>query len=162
MFDEIINAAASTYNVPVPWIQAVIETESSWNPDAYNPNDPSGAWGLMQILFTTAKGLGYGGTAEGLFDPETNINLGSKLLGMLRDRYGDDFRRVYSAYNSGNPDLWETSSQVGANVRRALTALQKWIDAAVGVVTQSPASAGVVVLLGFVLFWAWTTKGRHK
>jgi soluble lytic murein transglycosylase-like protein len=112
----------------------------------------------MQLLTRTAKGLGYTGPAEGLYDPEVNIDLGAKLLGQLRSSYGDDFRRVYSAYNSGKPDLWQTSTQVAANVGRALTALEKWVTSEFSEITGG--NSGVVVLLAFVLLWAWGGKRK--
>jgi soluble lytic murein transglycosylase-like protein len=126
-------------------IQSVIELESSWNPNAVNLSDPTGAYGLGQILFSTAQGLGYTGTPQGLLDPATNINLIAKLISQLIHSYGDDFRRVYSAYNSGNPDLWKTSPQVAANVARAMSAALKF---------TTPSSQGVLVLaVGFLLVW---------
>lgn len=144
MFDSFISEASARYRVPEAWIRAVIEVESGWNPEAYNPNDPTGAWGLMQLLYRTAQGLGYEGDPTGLFDPETNIDLGAKLLGQLRIQYGDDFRRIYSAYNSGNPDLWETSTQVYNNVMRALEALQAYLPVV---------SAGAILVLAVAAVW---------
>jgi soluble lytic murein transglycosylase-like protein len=149
MFDASIQYAAQTYNVPANWIKAVIQVESNWNPEAYNASDPTGAWGLMQLLLSTARGLGYLGPGEGLFDPSTNILYGAKLLGQLRIQYGDDFNRVYSAYNSGDPDLWETSTEVYNNVMRAVDALQSFVE-------SNPATSGgiglVVLLLALWLF----------
>ena len=159
MYDAIIHAQAVEFDVPVAWIKAVIQTESSWNPKAYRaePQINDASYGLMQLLYRTARGLGYDGTPEGLYDPAINIALGAKLLGDLRVRYGDDFRRVYSAYNSGRPDLWETSSQVGTNVARALVNLEAALRAEPVLAT---AGAGGVILVG-VLIWMWTrsTKG---
>lgn len=167
MFDELIRSASLTYDVPEAWIRAVIDVESSWNPRAYRYeariNDAS--YGLMQLLGRTATALGYAGSTEGLYDPQINIDLGSRLLGQLRSSYDDDFRRVYSAYNSGNPDLWERSTQVAAHVSRAVAALEKYaaevVHYVVGAGQESPvASSGLVALLVAVLLWAWTTKRR--
>jgi soluble lytic murein transglycosylase-like protein len=156
MFDEIIADASQRWNIPVPWIQAIIETESSWNPNAYRYeaklNDAS--YGLMQILGKTAVGLGFKGDVyHDLYDPQTNIEVGTADLAQLRNSYGDDFRRIYSAYNSGNPDLWQTSQQVAANVERALGNLAKWSQA-------NPATSGLVVLLLVGLVWLLTGKGK--
>jgi soluble lytic murein transglycosylase-like protein len=127
-FDEYIQSASWLYDVPEAWIRAVIDTESSGNPRAYRyePAIKDASYGLMQLLYSTAKGLGYDGPAEGLYDPKTNINLGTRLLRQLRDRYGDDFARVYSAYNSGQPDRYLSSTQVWNNVQRALNALAQY------------------------------------
>jgi soluble lytic murein transglycosylase-like protein len=160
MFDTEIAASAQLYNVPETWVRAVIDTESSWRPMAYRaePQISDASYGLMQLLTRTAKGLGYTGAPEGLYDPATNIDLGTKLLGQLRRSYGDDFRRVYSAYNSGKPDTWLTSTQVAANVTRALGNLEKWLNTEVSALTASPAGSGVAVLIAFVLLWAWGGK----
>jgi soluble lytic murein transglycosylase-like protein len=158
MFDTEIANSAQLYNVPETWVRAVIDTESSWNPNAHNASDPTGAWGLMQILYRTATAMGYTGAPEGLYDPAVNIDLGTRLLGQLRRAYGDDFRRVYSAYNSGKPDLWQTSAQVAGNVARALGNLEKWLNTEVSTLTASPSGTGVAVLIAFVLLWAWGGK----
>jgi soluble lytic murein transglycosylase-like protein len=146
MFDDFISASAAKWNVPPEWIYAVIETESGWDPNAYNAGDPDGARGLMQIIGPTARALGIS-DLNSLFDPATNIDLGTKLLGLLRTRYGDDFQRVYSAYNSGNPDLWQTSTQVAAHVANALANLAKW--------SGNSGNAGLLVVLALAVFWLY-------
>src|SRR5215813_15096660 len=121
MFDDLINAASSAWGVPVPWIEAVIQTESNWNPDA---TGTAGERGLMQISPATA--ILYGWSFSQMYDPSANIEAGTELLHDLRQSYGEDFRRVYSAYNSGNPDAWETDAQVAMNVRRAVENLSEF------------------------------------
>jgi soluble lytic murein transglycosylase-like protein len=167
-FDDFIEDAGNRWGVPDSWIRAVIDVESSWNPGAYRaePRIGDASYGLMQLLSRTARALGFTGNNQELFDPATNIDLGTKLLGQLRDNYGDDFRRVYSAYNSGKPDLWETSSQVAANVGKAITALTKYVTAGmtefVGAVVEEPAAESTVLvgLLVVVVLWAWTRKRK--
>jgi soluble lytic murein transglycosylase-like protein len=158
MFDNEIATSAQLYNVPETWVRAVIETESSWRPSAFRQETNDASYGLMQLLYGTAKGLGYTGAPDGLYDPAVNIDLGTKLLGQLRRSYGDDFRRVYSAYNSGRPDLWQTSTQVATNVAHALANLEKWLNTEVSALTGNPAGTGVAVLIAFVLLWAWGGK----
>lgn len=151
MFEALIQQMSVLWQVPAEWIRAVMMAESSGDPDNYNPGDPS--YGLMGMMLKTARGLGYSGSAEGLFDPETNLYLGSKLLAQLRDRYGDDLRRVYSAYNSGNPDLWQTSAQVAANVDRVFS----FLTAAAGAAASSPA---LLVLVALAALW-WRSSVRR-
>lgn len=93
--------AASRYGVDPAIVLAVIGTESSFNPKAFKqePNDAS--YGLMQVLFGTAKGLGYTGTTAGLFDPVTSIDLGTKLLGQNLRARGGDVDAAVSQYNGG-------------------------------------------------------------
>jgi soluble lytic murein transglycosylase-like protein len=158
MFDSLIANAAAVHQVPASWIRAVIEVESNWNPRAYNGSDPGGgAYGLMQILGSTARGLGYDGDFQNLFEPALNIDLGAQLLAELRGRFGDDFRRVYSAYNSGRPDLWQTSTQVAANVSKAMAALSNWIESEVSEISSAAAagegpSLANVLLVGGLLW----------
>jgi soluble lytic murein transglycosylase-like protein len=124
-YDGFVIDSAVRWDVPAVWVFAVIRTESKGNPNAVNHSDPSGAWGLMQVLYITATALGYSGQPEGLLDPETNINYGTQTLGQLRKQYGDDFQRVYSAYNSGNPDGYLKYATVAANTRRAVANLEQ-------------------------------------
>lgn len=162
MFDSEIAQASFRYNVPESWIRGVIQVESSWNPNAYRAelriNDAS--YGLMQLLTQTARGLGWKGTdPKELYQPAVNIDLGAKLLGQLRRSYGDDFRRVYSAYNSGKPDLWQTSTQVAANVQKAMDALARYTSEAVQSVMRSDATGPVAAILIVIILWAW---GKRK
>jgi soluble lytic murein transglycosylase-like protein len=121
-YADIIAHASSEYNVPQDWIAAVISTESSWNPNAVGS---SGEIGLMQVLPTTAYGLGYSGPVQDMYDPDLNIHLGTQLLGQLRTHYGNDLSRVYSAYNSGDPDAYKTNPQVAAHVQNLLNNYQR-------------------------------------
>ena len=137
MYDDLIASAADTYFVPESWIRAVIQVESSWNPSAFRaePAINDASYGLMQLLSTTARGLGYSGDPTGLYDPATNIALGAELLGQLRAKYGDDFNRVYSAYNSGKPDAYLTSTQVANDVAKAVAALATYVNQDVSALT---------------------------
>jgi hypothetical protein len=103
-FDTEI-AAAHRYvpAVPVVVIKAVIATESAFDPGAYLAEvGDTGSTGLMQVLPSTARNLGFRGTTEQLFVPSINILYGTKLLNQLSTRLGaSDWERVYSAYNGG-------------------------------------------------------------
>jgi soluble lytic murein transglycosylase-like protein len=72
----IIERYADELGVPFELADAVVRIESRYNPHARNGTN----LGLMQIKKLTAKSMGYGGTAEGLFNPETNIRYGMKYL----------------------------------------------------------------------------------
>lgn len=143
-YDSIIVDAAARYAVPFEWIKAVIGTESSFNPNAYRaePKIADASYGLMQLLLRTARGLGFTGDVSALFDPTININLGSKLLGQLIARYGQDFKQVYSAYNSGDPLAYLKSTQVKTHVDNALAWLAKF---------AAPVSAGLIAMIVLML-----------
>ncbi|MDR7034875.1 lytic transglycosylase domain-containing protein [Mesorhizobium sp. BE184] len=74
--DKLIDKYAAVYEVPVDLVRHVVNRESTFNPRAYN----RGHWGLMQIKHATARGMGYGGPASGLFDAETNLKYAVKYL----------------------------------------------------------------------------------
>lgn len=140
MYDDIIQAAAGRYNVPADWIKGYIQVESSGDPTAYNPNDPGGAWGLMQIIASTARAYGVSDLST-LFNPVVNIDVGAHLLHDLIVRYGRNLESVASAYNSGNPTAWETNPDVAEYVRR--------IKAAIG---AGLVEGGAAVVVG-VMVW---------
>lgn len=119
-YDAFVRVASANYGVPVPLIKAVIGQESAFRADAYRVeakiNDASR--GLMQILYRTAQGVGYGGPAgdraalTGLFDPATNITYGTAYLAEQIARAGGDIRGGVSAYNGG----WNPSAGFGRPV----------------------------------------------
>lgn len=105
-FDREIADAARDYRVPVAMLKAIIAAESEFNPRAYryekHLNDAS--YGLMQLLYRTAKSLGYTGTPDGLYDPRTNIRLGAAYMAdNLRTAAGNghSMEAAISAYNAG-------------------------------------------------------------
>jgi len=101
----MIQMASVRYGVTVPLIKAVIAYESSFDPEAYNPGDPGGAWGLMQMLPATAAGLGYTGPMSTLLSsPGLAIDLGARLLAENMKRTSGVVADSVSAYNGG----WRT------------------------------------------------------
>lgn len=93
-FDDIIEEASATYDVPVAFIKGVIRVESNFNPHAVSH---AGAQGLMQLMPGTAAGL----NVRDPFEPRQNIFGGTKLLRTLIDQYDGDINLILSAYNAG-------------------------------------------------------------
>ena len=94
--DRLIAYYAKLNNIPEELVHRVVKRESTYNPRAYN----SGNYGLMQIRYNTAKGLGYTGTAEGLFDAETNLKYATKYLAgawMVADNQNDGADKLYAS-----------------------------------------------------------------
>ena len=76
-YSTIISSYASSYGVPVALAHAVVRVESNYRPEM---TGRAGEVGLMQIKYSTAQGLGYTGTRQALYNPETNIRWGMKYL----------------------------------------------------------------------------------
>jgi soluble lytic murein transglycosylase-like protein len=95
VINGLVNKYAALYGMPSDLIHRVIHRESRYNPSAYH----SGNYGLMQIRYNTAKGLGYDGKPEGLFDPETNLKYAIKYLRgawMVAENNKDSAVRLYA------------------------------------------------------------------
>jgi hypothetical protein len=74
--DGLIAVYSAAYNVPASLIHRVVKRESNYDPKAYH----AGNYGLMQIRYRTAKGMGYDGSPHGLLDAETNLKYAVKYL----------------------------------------------------------------------------------
>ena len=74
--NQMISKYAALYEVPESLIHHVVRRESNYNPNAVH----RGNWGLMQIRYNTARGLGYDGSPSGLLDAETNLKYAVKYL----------------------------------------------------------------------------------
>lgn len=104
----LIQSAGQQYNVDPSLIHAVIQTESSGNPNAVGPQTQYGqAQGLGQFIPATAKSLGISNP----FDPAQAVPGIAKLLSENLDRYGD-VQKAISAYHGGtDPANWGPKTQ---------------------------------------------------
>lgn len=111
---------AEKYHVPPSYIFGTIQTESYFNPLAvsYIP-----AYGLMQIVPTTAGVDAYEAlygkkkvmSPSYLYDPSNNINLGTKYIQVIRERYLRGVKNKESlnyctatSYNAGIGSLYRS------------------------------------------------------
>jgi soluble lytic murein transglycosylase-like protein len=105
-YGSLIRGAAEEYDLDPNLIFATIMVESGGNTYAIRqePRIRDASYGLGQILYGTARGIGYRGTPEGLFDPEVNIKLIAKYHKRNFDHYSDlDSKELTIAYNTGSP-----------------------------------------------------------
>jgi soluble lytic murein transglycosylase-like protein len=139
----IIDDKAKQYGVDSALVKAIVEVESSWvetafrfekslyekyiqKPDSFKVVPPetidttlvllSSSIGLMQILGSTAKSIGFNQRLSALFNPEVNVDVGCRYLAMLWKNYYSKYgiKGVISAYNGGKPlvkDDWTFVNQ---------------------------------------------------
>lgn len=93
-FQKIIRAAAERYGVDPDLIHCVVAVESNFDPKAVSPKN---ARGLMQLLPQTAAYLGV----NDVFDPEQNVNGGTRYLHELLGKYHNNLTLALAAYNAG-------------------------------------------------------------
>lgn len=96
--------------IPDALVMAFIDGESSFDPEAVRMEFPDteegrllyadASVGLMQVLFSTAQGLGFKGAIWDLQEPDTGVEYGLKVLNQY---YGflQDWDKVIHAYNEG-------------------------------------------------------------
>jgi len=92
-----VNEASAMYAIPQKLIVAEIIKESTGNPTI---RGKSGEYGLMQLMPGTARELGFTGNLSNLFDPRTNIGLGTQYLAKMYLKELDWFNTL-RAYNGG-------------------------------------------------------------
>lgn len=103
--DSMISYAASKYHVDANLVRAVAMTESSLNPNAVNPSDPS--YGLMQVMPILAEDFGvvkdWHNPTEAeiamIKDPLTNLRIGAWHLSRLLAKH--PFEVAIQMYNVG-------------------------------------------------------------
>jgi soluble lytic murein transglycosylase-like protein len=92
--NETVKAASGIYRLDPDLVTSVIRAESGFNVRAVSPK---GAQGLMQLMPRTASHLGV----ENAFDPQANVEGGTKYLRELLERYNFDLIKALAAYNAG-------------------------------------------------------------
>ncbi len=106
---DLVRSIAPKWAVDPALVLAIIRQESNFTATAHNGTGGDalrgGAYGLMQMTYKTAVGLGYKeANGDSLFVPATNLTYGCKLISQLQKRRGYTVRDVVCAYNSGKPE----------------------------------------------------------
>ncbi len=107
-YAEYVKKYANEYNVDEYLIYAIIKAESNFESNAESHR---GAKGLMQLMYSTAEDISKRINIElnenNILDPDININLGTKYISMLIQKY-NNINLALAAYNagSGNVDGW--------------------------------------------------------
>ena len=107
-YENLVVIYSEKYQVDSDLIFALIKAESNFEPNAESHR---GAKGLMQLMYSTAedisKRIGIELNEDNILEPDININLGTKYISMLIQKY-NNINLALAAYNagSGNVDGW--------------------------------------------------------
>jgi len=95
--------SARKYKIDPRFVLAIMKQESSFKAAA---KSPAGARGLLQLVFDTA--LKYNKKAgfptlnpDDLYQPATNIAIGSAYIGDLKNQFGGLYEAIAASYNGG-------------------------------------------------------------
>lgn len=117
-YEKDVIKQAKRFNISPSYIYSTIQTESSFNPFAISP---AGAYGLMQIVPKSAGVDAYYGlygekkilSPEYLYEPTNNIEIGSKYIEIIQNRYLSGIKNKNSldyctaiSYNAGIGNLY--------------------------------------------------------
>lgn len=117
--DSMVNGAGQRHQIDPDFINSVIRAESGFNNRAVSKK---GAQGLMQLMPKTASHLGVANS----FDPNSNVEGGTKYLRELLEKYNYDVPKALAAYNAGPhrvdqyrgvPPYFETQTYVAKIIR---------------------------------------------
>ncbi|MGD0231635.1 MAG: transglycosylase SLT domain-containing protein [Syntrophorhabdales bacterium] len=99
-YDHLIRRHSRANGLDYRLVKAVMIAESNGNPLAVSHK---GAQGLMQIMPDTALELDL----RNPFDPEENIQAGTKYLRFLKDLFKGNLELILAAYNAGPQKVLE-------------------------------------------------------
>ena len=99
-YREAVEKASQTYAIEPAMIYAVMRQESLFDPYAVSV---AKARGLMQLIDSTAQYMAKreGIRLKNIYDPETNILLGTAYLRYLLDQFNGNIVKALASYNAG-------------------------------------------------------------
>ncbi|HSW18507.1 MAG TPA: lytic transglycosylase domain-containing protein [Ramlibacter sp.] len=109
-----LKEASQAHGIDIELLQALIATESGFDPQAVSPK---GAVGLMQVMPATAERWGVSGDARApvarkLTDPRTNVRTGSRYLAYLMKLFPGQLDLALAAYNAGEGAVQRAGNRI--------------------------------------------------
>lgn len=106
-YSEYVCKYSEEYKVDPLLIYAIIKAESNFNPNVVSS---SNAIGLMQLMDSTAEELATKLNVtfmkkSSLYNPELNIQLGTKYFATLLEEYNQNKLLALTAYNAGKGNV---------------------------------------------------------
>jgi soluble lytic murein transglycosylase-like protein len=95
--DALVAQHAKAHGIPETLVHRIIKRESGYNPLASN----RGNFGLMQIRYATARGMGYKGAVSGLLNANTNLTYAVPYLANAYRIAGGNPDRAVALYAGG-------------------------------------------------------------
>ncbi|WP_409341307.1 lytic transglycosylase domain-containing protein [Paenibacillus sp. MBLB4367] len=117
-FDPLIEQASTKHGVAASLVKSVIHAESSFDSQSVSG---AGAKGLMQLMDATARSLGVTDS----FDPEQNINGGTRFLSELLSKYNGSEAIALAAYNAGPTRIDRMGIRTEADLQAKFAELPK-------------------------------------
>ncbi len=111
---HLLRESALLHGIDYELLQALIVTESGFDPQAVSPR---GAVGLMQLMPATAQRYGVRADAKNplekkLTDPRTNIRAGSRYLADLIRMFPGQIELALAAYNAGEGAVQRAGNRI--------------------------------------------------
>jgi len=129
LYPRRVKAVRNVRDVEWALVHAIIRQESRFDEGAISH---AGARGLMQLMPATAKetarknGLRHN-TAMLTSNPQHNITLGSKYIGQLVRRFGNNYAMAAAGYNAG-PNRVDRWARENGNPNNPQIDLVDWIE----------------------------------
>jgi len=146
LYRREIETAARDFGLDSDLLEALVMVESSGRADAFrfepafwsrylehnpeykheNPRRVSSSYGLCQVMYSTARELGFNSDPEMLFVPRVSLHFGAMNLARLLKWAEGDATKALAAYNGGKGNWKDPQPQLyAAKVFSALAQLQK-------------------------------------
>lgn len=104
-YGDVISKAAQTHGIDPGILAGLIETESSWDPNAVSK---AGAQGIAQIMPEYHPDVDTS-------NPQASIEYAAKYLSSLQRQFGGDMRLALIAYNAGPGNVEKHNGPIPGN-----------------------------------------------